>query len=236
MNENLQVTGLVISVMPIGEHDRRILLLTAEMGKISAFIRGARRGGSPLMAAGRAFAFGRYELYPGRSAYTVKSADIQEYFDFLSMDPEAFCYASYFAELAAWYSRENMEDAPLLRLLLRAIQALGKEKLNRALVRYAYELKLLQTEGEAMEEPPLEVDASAYKAWHFVLENQSDQCFNFLLEPTSFRSFSQAVAALRNQFIDGRFKSLKVLEELQAANPIYNSESTPPVSPAPGTP
>ena len=218
MSEYLQVTGLVISVMPMGEHDRRILLLTAQMGKISAFVRGARKGGSPLMAAGRAFAFGQFELYPGRSAYTVKSADIREYFDFLSLDPEAFCYASYFGELAAWYSRENMEDAPLLRLLIRGIQALGKEKLDRSLVRYTYELKLLQTEGEAMEEPPLEVDASAYKAWRYVLDSEADKCFNFLLEPASFRSFSQAVAAMRNQCIDGRFKSLSVLEELLATN------------------
>ena len=216
MNDLLKVTALVISAMPMGEHDRRVLLLTAEMGKISAFIRGGRKVGNPLMAAGRVFAFGRYELYPGRSAYTVKSADIQSYFDTLATDAEAFCYASYFAELAAWYSRENMEDYPLLRLLLRAIYSLQNEKLNRSLVRYTYELKLMQTEGEAMPEPPFEVTASAGKAWQFVLENGTDKCFNFLLEPEAFRSFSQAVAGMRDQLIDGRFKSLKVLEELLA--------------------
>lgn len=166
------------------------------------------------MAAGMAFAFGRFELYPGRSAYTVKSAELQNFFDYLSMDPEAFCYASYFAELAAYYSRENIEDPPLLRLLVKGIQSLSQERLNRSLVRYTYELKLMQTEGEAMDEPPLALDDSAWKAWQFVLESEIEKCFNFLLEPASFRSFSQAVAALRNQMIDGRFKSLKVLEEI----------------------
>ena len=33
MNDLLKVTALVISAMPMGEHDRRVLLLTAEMGK-----------------------------------------------------------------------------------------------------------------------------------------------------------------------------------------------------------
>ena len=214
MNDNLQVTALVISAMPMGEHDRRVLLLTAEIGKVSAFIRGGRKAGNPLMAAGMAFAFGRYELYPGRSAYTVKSAELQNYFDFLSMDPEAFCYASYFAELAAYYSRENIEDYPLLRLLVKGIQSLSNARLNRALVRYSFELKLMQIEGEAMGEPPMELDDSAWKAWQYVLDSEIDKCFNFLLEPASFRLFSGAVAALRNQMIDGRFKSLKVLEEI----------------------
>ncbi|MBO4838802.1 MAG: DNA repair protein RecO [Lachnospiraceae bacterium] len=213
MNDVIRVTGMVISAMPMSENDRRVELLTAELGKISAFLRGGRKIGSPLLAAGRLFAFGEFELFQGRSAYTVRSADIKEFFAFLAADPEAFCYASYFAELAAYYSRENVEDLPLVRLLFYAVRSLHNTRLDRALVRYAYELKLMQTEGEALPEPPFASDSSAGRAWQYVLDTDADKCFQFLLEPQPFREFSQHVATLRNGLIDGRFRSLAVLED-----------------------
>ena len=156
MNDWIQATGIVIASSPIGEYDRRVLLLTAELGKISAFIRGGRRTGSPLQSAARLFSFGQFELYAGRSSYTVKTAHIQEYFEFLGTDPEALCYASYFGELAEYYAQEGSEDPDLVRLLFYAVRSLKNEKLDRPTIRYAYELKLMQTEGEALPEPPFE--------------------------------------------------------------------------------
>ena len=80
MAEVIEVMGLVIASGPIGEYDKRVVLLTKELGKISAFARGARKPGSPLMAACESFAFGTFVIYPGRSSYTIEKAAINNYF------------------------------------------------------------------------------------------------------------------------------------------------------------
>lgn len=219
MNDWISVNGIVISSMPMGEYDRRLLLLTAELGKISAFVKGGRRSGNALQSAGRLFAFGRFELYAGRSSYTVKAAQIQEYFEFLGQDPEALCFASYFGELAEYYAQEGAEDPALVKLLFYAVHSLKNRQLDRSTVRYAYELKLMQTEGEAFSEPPGDPGESAVQAWRFVLENGPEKCFLFRLKPEGFRDFQKAVAALRGQMIDKSFRSLNVLEDFLSMLP-----------------
>ena len=148
MGQNIVLKGMVLSVMPIGEYDKRITVLTKEKGKITAFARGARRPTSQILAASNPFSFGEFEFFEGRSTYTLVKATISNYFRELSTDPVKACYGFYFLEIADFYAQENNDGTGLLKLLYQTLRALGKSAFDPRLVRRIYELRILLEEGE----------------------------------------------------------------------------------------
>lgn len=213
MKDTITATGIVLSTMPIGEYDKRLLIETRECGKISVFARGARRPNSPLMGAAVLFAFGEFELAEGRSAYTLRSARVTEHFDWITQDIEAMCYGSYFAEITDYYGKENIDGSEAIKLLFFALRALHNDKLSRPLIRRVFELKAIQLEGEYFEAPRTEVQEPALKAWRYVLDTHQEKLFRFVLDPEAEKAFGRAVEQMKQTFIDRSFRSLTVLEE-----------------------
>ena len=148
MDNHLTLTGMVLSAMPVGEYDKRISLLTREQGKISAFVRGARRPKSPLLAAANPMSFGTFFAYEGRDSYTIQKADITEHFENVRSDIDLILYATYFMEVADYYGREGMDETERLKLLYAGLRALGKGQVDMDLVRLVYDLKTLTINGE----------------------------------------------------------------------------------------
>ena len=111
MADIVQVTGFILSSMPVGEYDRRIVILSKELGKISAFAKGARRPNSHLIGVTRPFIFGTFECYRGRDSYTIFKAEVKNYFEELVSDLDSVWYGYYFAEIAEYYGKENLDAA-----------------------------------------------------------------------------------------------------------------------------
>jgi len=150
MNQT-KVTGIILSTSPIKEYDRRVVILTKERGKITAFANGARRPNSPLVGAVNPFSFGEFILYEGSSSYTVKSAKITNYFEELRGDLQGIYYGFYFLEVMDYFAKEGNDEKEMLKLLYLSLKALTNLNMTNELVRCIFELKILTINGMAPE-------------------------------------------------------------------------------------
>lgn len=212
----ITVRGMVLSVMPIGEYDRRLEILTDSLGRISAFARGARKPSSSLVSASRVFAFGEFDLYEGRSAYSVNGARISNYFEELSEDVSLTYYGFYFLEYTAYFTREGLDASGTLKLLYQSLRALSVKSLERRLVRAVFELKLLELNGICPSAEQLcggqGFDPSTVYAVDFVKRTPVEKLYTFTLSPPVMQEFQDLVSKLVRRVVDRPFKSLEILE------------------------
>lgn len=144
-----RVMGMVLSAATIGEYDKRVVLLTKERGRISAFARGARRPRSPLSASTEPFTFGEFYIYRGRDSYTIEQVEVRNFFPELRTDLDRLYMGLYFCEVADYFTREGMDATVELNLLYLSLRALLVSSIPDALVRYIYEFRMLAEEGVA---------------------------------------------------------------------------------------
>lgn len=170
------VTGLVLSSGNIGETDRRIVLLTREKGKISAFARGAVKPKNPLVTATQVFTFGEFFVYTGRDSYTVTGAEVKNHFSGLIRELDKYYYASYLCEIADYYTRENLNAKNELLLLYQALRALEKNIIENELVRYIYEWRMLLIGGEYPEVTKCIVCGESENLTHFSVKRHGCLC------------------------------------------------------------
>jgi DNA repair protein RecO (recombination protein O) len=135
--------------MPVGDYDKRLVILTRELGKISAFAKGARRPNSALLACSQPFSFGMFSLFTGRSSYTITSAEISNYFPELRENIESVYYSIYFCEFADYITKENNDERDILKLLYQTLRAVAKRTIELPLIRLVFEVKIMALSGLA---------------------------------------------------------------------------------------
>lgn len=214
LRELVKITGMVLSAFPVGEYDKRLVILTKERGKITAFARGAKRPGSLLRAPSRPFAFGTFSLAEGRDAYNLYGAEIENYFEDLEKDMECACYASYFVEFADYYEREGIEATEMLKLLYQSFRALLRPAIPNRLVQRIFELKAMSLNGEYTERPGRAASESAVYAWEYVIFSPVEKLYTFLLTDEVFEEFRRCVEDNKKRYIDRKFHSLEILDAI----------------------
>lgn len=214
MRELIKTTGIVLNASPAGDYDKRLIILTRERGKITAFARGAKRPGSLLRAPSRPFAFGVFSLSEGRDSYSLYGAEIENYFEGLEKDVESACYASYFNEIADYYEREGIDGTEMLKLLYQSYRALLKPAIPNRLIRRVFELKAMSLSGECPETPRNAVSDSARYAWEYVVLSPVEKLYTFALTDEVMEEFGRCVEENKRRYIDRTFHSLEILESL----------------------
>lgn len=215
MQDFLQVTGIVIKSIPVGEYDRAVTILTMEKGKISAFARNARKQNNRFMAAVSPFCFGKFRLYAGRNSYTIAEAEISNYFEELRTDLESVYYGMYFLEVADYYTRENNDEAEMLKLLYQSLRALLHKNLDNRLVRAVYECKAMAVNGEFPGVPgDRELSDSAVYALEFTASTPVERLYTFTVVESVLSELLEVADTYRKKVWGHTFKSLEMLENL----------------------
>ena len=141
--------GLVLRVSDSGEHDRSLVLLTADEGKIYITAKGARSTKSKTASLCRICAYVNVELYEKNGRFWLAGGSVNNAFFGLSEDLSDFSLASYIMQIAEEISGENYPAHDVLRMSLNTLYAIEKKLCSREQIKATYELFAAAVSGFA---------------------------------------------------------------------------------------
>ena len=139
--------GIVLRETETKEADKILTLLTADRGKLSVIARGVRRKSCRYAACAQPLVWSECTLYQKGEWYYANEGSTLELFSGLRTDLDAMALGFYFAELTEAVTAEDTVSGDLLRHLLNGLYALSTLHKPPALVKPAFELKLLCLAG-----------------------------------------------------------------------------------------
>ena len=215
MQDNVELKGMILKSEPIGDYDRRVVILTDSRGKISAFARGARKPNSRFVAGTNPFVFADFKLYEGKNSYSLNDVQVVNYFDELRADYEAAYYGMYMLEIADYYTRENNDEKEMLKLLYQSLRALMHPGIDNRLIRVIYEIKSTVINGEfpGPKDNATYKDATLYAIDHIV-QSDTSKLYTFTVKPEILTELEEIAADTCRRTMNYPFKSLEILNTL----------------------
>ena len=213
MSEQITVSGMVLSTMPVGENDKRLVILTSELGRISTFARGARRPGSTLMAASNPFVTGKFTLIQGRNSYNLISTEIRDYFTEIAMEQPGVYYGYYFLDFADYYGRESVDSKETLNLLYLSLKAILRPEVDNRLIRRIFEIRIMTINGEYALDGQ-NVGPEARYVIDYIMHAKLTKLYTFTVTPEVQKELDVCTQKHMERVLDRPLKSLKILEEM----------------------
>lgn len=143
----LNTKGLILKEQNIGEADKLVTVMTADMGVIRAFVRGAKSIKSKKASATGLLCYSSLSLYNGKDSYVIDEAECIEVFFGLRSDIEKLSLAQYFAELALELTPDGADAGEYLRVILNSLYMLSNGKRPQSQLKAITELRLLSMSG-----------------------------------------------------------------------------------------
>ena len=147
-NTPCQVTrGIVLRETETKEADKILTVLSPDQGKISVIARGARRKSCRFAACAQLLAWSELTLYHRGNWYYLNEGTTLCLFDGLRRDLEKLALGAYFAELTEAVTQEEVAAPEIVSLLLNGLYALENLPRPPALIKAAFELRLMCLAG-----------------------------------------------------------------------------------------
>ena len=221
MYDNITVQGIVLDTSLVKEYDKRIVLLTVELGRITVFANGARRKNSQFTAVCQKFVMGEFVIRPGsQNSYSLVNATISDNFINLSYDIEKLAYASYACELVGYFTHEGVGAKDELNLLYVTFKAILNEKPSLAVIKSVLECKLMDIEGivsvEAHHESykPHNITEDTDYIIRYILSRKINELYSFDVSDRISDELDKVITKYLNKECDRHFKSLDILKPL----------------------
>jgi len=141
-----QTEAIIIKKTKLGEADSILTLYTPDLGKIQGFAKSLRKPKSKLAGHLELLTHSLVSLARGRNLDTITGSQTINSFLPLKSDLELTSYALYVTELVNQFTADHIENRPLFRLLLEAMEQLCQTSDNELVLRY-FELHLLDEVG-----------------------------------------------------------------------------------------
>ena len=224
----VKTKGIVLGQIPLRDPDRKLILLTPDLGLIEVIARGVGGKKSKLSASAEVLAYSEFCLFEGKGGYIVDSADLDRNFYDLRLDLLKLSEASYFCELTRFILPDKDNAPDVLKLLLNTLWLLEKEKRSPAFLKAVYELRLLTLSGFAPDlsgctscgdiavniHLRIEIPLPVRQAMRYICEAPEEKLFSFRLTPDSEAALGHVTEAYVLCQTGGRFKTLDFLKSI----------------------
>lgn len=143
--------GIVLRQRKIANNRRMIVLFTKKYGKLSAGTSVNEKSRSRAALALRPFTYAEYDIFKGREAYSINSAQVNKSFYSIGEDIDRFMNASAFIEYLDKVLEEGEPAPRLFDLSLEFLQSVSEVKSGTDTLLYAFIVKSLKFLGVAPE-------------------------------------------------------------------------------------
>lgn len=120
----INTCGIVTRYINYSDNDRIITVLTPEMGRIDAKVRGCRKPTSPLLSATQPFSYAEFEMFQSADKCTVNRCTVSESFFEITQNIDRYTYGVSMLRLAQEASMEREGNPSLFFLLYHALSFL----------------------------------------------------------------------------------------------------------------
>ncbi len=146
--EDIEVDGLVVREVKVGEADKIITLLTADHGRITITGKGVGSMRNKYAASAQLFSYSTFQLRKKGNFYYIRDTFFIECFMNIRYDLEKLALANYVCDVAADIALEDTGDPELLSITLNTLHAIANlDSKPLALIKAAFEFKIASHAG-----------------------------------------------------------------------------------------